>query len=115
MDRFQAMQVFTRVVELSSFTKAADRLGMPRTTVTTAIQHLESLLHVRLLNRTTRRLSLTPDGAAYYERCVRILADIDETESAPRLRCSHHSDEYSRRGARALRLATGRDQDCARA
>jgi len=81
MDRFQAMQVFTRVVELTSFTKAADRLGMPRTTVTTAIQHLESLLHVRLLNRTTRRLSLTPDGAAYYERCVRILADIDETES----------------------------------
>ncbi len=82
MDRFQAMQVFTRVVDSNSFTRAADSLGLPRTTVTTTIQSLESLLQVRLLNRTTRRLSLTPDGAAYYERCVRILADIDETESS---------------------------------
>ncbi len=82
MDRFQAMQVFTRVVDANSFTKAADSLGLPRTTVTTTIQNLESMLQVRLLNRTTRRLSLTPDGAAYYERCVRILADIDETEAS---------------------------------
>ncbi|MFZ6731635.1 LysR family transcriptional regulator [Undibacterium sp. Ji42W] len=82
MDRFQAMQVFTRVVDSNSFTRAADNLGLPRTTVTTIIQNLESLLQVRLLNRTTRRLSLTPDGAAYYERCVRILADVDETESS---------------------------------
>jgi len=82
MDRFQAMQVFTRVVDSNSFTRAADSLGLPRTTVTTTIQSLESLLQVRLLNRTTRRLSLTPDGAAYYERCVRILADIDETEAS---------------------------------
>jgi LysR family transcriptional regulator for bpeEF and oprC len=82
MDRFQAMQVFIRVVDANSFTRAADSLGLPRTTVTTTVQNLESLLQVRLLNRTTRRLSLTPDGAAYYERCVRILADIDETESA---------------------------------
>ena len=82
MDRFQAMQVFTRVVDSNSFTRAADSLGLPRTTVTTTIQSLESLLQVRLLNRTTRRLSLTPDGAAYYERCVRILADVDETESS---------------------------------
>ncbi|GGC58160.1 LysR family transcriptional regulator [Undibacterium terreum] len=82
MDRFQAMQVFTRVVDSNSFTRAADSLGLPRTTVTTTIQSLESLLQVRLLNRTTRRLSLTPDGAAYYERCVRILADVDETETS---------------------------------
>jgi len=82
MDRFQAMQVFTRVVDANSFTRAADHLGLPRTTVTTIIQNLEKLLNVRLLNRTTRRLSLTPDGAAYYERCMRILADVDEAEAA---------------------------------
>lgn len=82
MDRFQAMQVFTAVVDANSFTRAADNLNLPRTTVTTLIQGLESLLRVRLLNRTTRRISLTPDGAAYYERCVRILAEIDETEAS---------------------------------
>lgn len=80
MDRFQAMQVFTRVVDANSFTGAADTLGLPRTTVTTTIQQLEKNLQVRLLNRTTRRLSLTPDGAAYYERCVRILADVEDAE-----------------------------------
>lgn len=84
MDRFQAMQVFTAVVDANSFTRAADNLNLPRTTVTTIIQNLESLLRVRLLNRTTRRISLTPDGAAYYERCVRILADVDETEASLR-------------------------------
>jgi LysR family transcriptional regulator for bpeEF and oprC len=82
MDRLQAMQVFTRVVDSNSFTRAADSLGLPRATVTTAVQNLENLLHVRLLNRTTRRISLTPDGAAYYERCARILADIEETEAS---------------------------------
>ncbi|MDB5761534.1 MAG: LysR family transcriptional regulator [Herminiimonas sp.] len=82
MDRFQAMQVFTRVVDANSFTRAADSLGLPRTTVTTTIQTLESMLQVRLLNRTTRRLSLTPDGASYYERCIRILADVEETETS---------------------------------
>jgi LysR family transcriptional regulator for bpeEF and oprC len=82
MDRFQAMQVFTRVVDANSFTRAADNLGLPRTTVTNTIQSLERLLQVRLLNRTTRKLSLTADGAAYYERCMRILADVEETEAS---------------------------------
>ncbi len=82
MDRFQAMQVFTRVVDANSFTLAADTLGLPRATVSTTIQGLERLLQVRLLNRTTRRLSLTPDGAAYYERCVQILSDLEETEAS---------------------------------
>jgi LysR family transcriptional regulator for bpeEF and oprC len=82
MDRFQAMQVFTRVVDANSFSRAADNLGMPRATVTTTIQNLEALLQVRLLNRTTRRISLTPDGAAYYEHCARILGDVEETESS---------------------------------
>jgi LysR family transcriptional regulator, regulator for bpeEF and oprC len=82
MDRLQAMQVFTRVVDTNSFTKAAETLDLPRASVTTIIQNLESHLGVRLMHRTTRRLSLTPDGAAYYERCVRILADVEETESS---------------------------------
>lgn len=82
MDRFQAMQVFTRVVDANSFTRAADMLGLPRATVTTIIQNLEALLGVRLLNRTTRRISLTPDGAAYYEHCARILGEVEETESS---------------------------------
>lgn len=82
MDRFQAMQVFTRVVDANSFSAAADSLGLPRATVTTTIQSLEKRLKVRLLNRTTRRLSLTPDGAAYYERCVRILDDVEDTEAS---------------------------------
>jgi LysR family transcriptional regulator for bpeEF and oprC len=82
MDRFQAMQVFTRVVDANSFSRAADHLGMPRATVTTTIQNLEALLRVRLLNRTTRRISLTPDGAAYYEHCARILGEVEETESS---------------------------------
>ncbi|RKP53444.1 LysR family transcriptional regulator [Pararobbsia silviterrae] len=82
MDRLQAMQVFTRVVETNSFSRAADTLNLPRPTVSTVIQSLEAHLGVRLLQRTTRRLNLTPDGAAYYERCVRILSDIEETEAA---------------------------------
>ncbi|CAK7010467.1 LysR family transcriptional regulator [Kerstersia gyiorum] len=81
MDRFQAMQVFVGVVETNSFTRAADRLALPRTTVTTIIQNLERHLGVRLLNRTTRRISLTPDGAAYYRHSTRILAEVEETEA----------------------------------
>jgi LysR family transcriptional regulator for bpeEF and oprC len=82
MDRLQAMEVFVRVVDTGNFTRTADALRMPKATVTTLVQNLESHLGVKLLHRTTRRVSVTPDGAAYYERCVRILADIDETEGA---------------------------------
>ncbi|NGM86854.1 LysR family transcriptional regulator [Parapusillimonas sp. SGNA-6] len=82
MDRFQAMQVFTRVVDANSFTLAADSLGLPRSTVTTTIQNLERSLKLRLLNRTTRRVSVTPDGAAYYERCQQILADLEDMEAS---------------------------------
>jgi len=84
MDRFQAMHVFMRVVEAGTFTRAADSLGMPRATVTTMVQNLERHLQVRLLNRTTRRVGVTADGQAYYERCKYILADLDEAESALR-------------------------------
>ncbi|WP_233838061.1 LysR family transcriptional regulator [Paraburkholderia sp. ZP32-5] len=82
MDKLQAMQVFTKVVETNSFSGAAAALDMMRSSVTTAIQGLEAHLKVRLLNRTTRRISLTPDGAAYYERCLRILADVEDSENA---------------------------------
>ena len=81
MDRLQAMEVFVGVVDTGSFTRAAERLRMPKATVTTLVQSLESHLKVKLLNRTTRRVSVTADGAAYYERCVRILAEVDETEN----------------------------------
>jgi LysR family transcriptional regulator for bpeEF and oprC len=81
MDRLHAMKVFTRVVDAESFTRAAGLLNLPRASVTVIIQNLEAHLKVRLLQRTTRQLSLTADGAAYYERCILILADIDETEN----------------------------------
>lgn len=81
MDRFQAMEVFVHVVQSGGFTRAADRLRLPKATVTTAIQNLESHLRVKLLNRTTRKVSVTADGAAYYERCLRILNEVEETES----------------------------------
>lgn len=82
MDKLQAMQVFVRVVELNGFARAADMLGLPRASVTVIIQNLEAHLGVRLLQRTTRRLNLTLDGTAYYERAVRILADIEEVEGS---------------------------------
>jgi LysR family transcriptional regulator, regulator for bpeEF and oprC len=81
LDRVHAMRVFTRVVDTNSFTRAAESLGMPRASVSTTVQQLEALVGVQLLARTTRRLNLTVDGAAYYERCAQILADIDELES----------------------------------
>ncbi|WP_448092711.1 LysR family transcriptional regulator [Pseudomonas lini] len=81
MDRFNAMRVFTRIVELGGFAKAADSLQMPRASVTILIKQLEAHLGVQLLQRTTRQISLTLDGAAYYPRCVRLLADLEETEA----------------------------------
>ncbi|MCX4145003.1 MULTISPECIES: LysR family transcriptional regulator [Paraburkholderia] len=82
MDRLQAMKVFTRVVETSSFSRAAEALDLPRASVSNLVQNLEAYLKVRLLQRTTRQVRLTSDGAAYYERCVSILADVEETESS---------------------------------
>src|SRR5260370_33421244 len=76
------MQVFVRVVETGALTRAADSLQMPKATVTSLIQQLEAELGVRLLNRTTRRGSVTTDGAAYYPRCVAILTQVHETEAS---------------------------------
>jgi LysR family transcriptional regulator for bpeEF and oprC len=80
MNKLLAMQVFARVVETGGVTRAADSLRMPKATATTLIQQLEAALGVKLLNRTTRSVSVTTDGAAYYPRCVAILAEIRETE-----------------------------------
>ncbi|MBB3343196.1 LysR family transcriptional regulator [Luteimonas sp. RC10] len=82
MDRFDAMQAFARVVETGSFTKAAATLHISRTTVTQLVQQLEARLRVRLLNRTTRQVNVTADGAAYYERVVQLLADMDDAETS---------------------------------
>ncbi|WP_457580935.1 LysR family transcriptional regulator [Ensifer canadensis] len=82
MDRVDAMRVFSRVVERRSFTQAADDLGLPRSTVTDAVKQLEARLGVRLLQRTTRHVSPTLDGAAYHQRCISILDDIEDAEGA---------------------------------
>jgi DNA-binding transcriptional LysR family regulator len=82
MDQIQSMRVFARVVEAGTFTKAAESLDIPKGTVTKLVQHLEARLKVRLLNRTTRRVTVTPDGAAYYERTARLLNDLDDIEAS---------------------------------
>jgi DNA-binding transcriptional LysR family regulator len=82
MDQLAAMRAFVRVVEAGTFTRAAHLLDMPKPTVTKLIQALEAHIHTKLLNRTTRRVTVTPDGAAYYERVVRLLADLDEIDGS---------------------------------
>lgn len=80
MDRLHAMRVFTRIVELGSFTRAADDLSLPRATLTHTIKRLEAQLGTQLLSRTTRRVTVTHDGQTYYGHCLRLLADLDEVE-----------------------------------
>lgn len=82
MDRLQAMQVFMRVVETNSFSKAAETLSLAPSSVTSIIKNLEAFLDVRLLQRTTRRLNLTADGTEYFDRCRQILHFIEETEAS---------------------------------
>ncbi len=81
MDRFDAMRAFTRIVERRSFTKAADDLGLPRSSVTEAVKGLEARLGVRLLQRTTRHVSPTLDGEAYYRRCLDLISDLEDAEA----------------------------------
>jgi DNA-binding transcriptional LysR family regulator len=75
------MQIFVRVAELAGFTRAADSLGLPKASVSAAVQDLESTLGTRLLHRTTRKVELTQDGRAYYERCKDLLSDVDELQA----------------------------------
>jgi Transcriptional regulator len=81
LDRIEAMKVYMRVSELSSFVKAADNLGMSKASISNIIQQLESELGARLLHRTTRKVQMTQDGLIFYERCKDLLADMDELDS----------------------------------
>jgi LysR family transcriptional regulator for bpeEF and oprC len=76
------MEVFVQVVDAGGFTRAAEHMQLPKATVSTLIQSLEAALATKLLHRTTRQVSVTADGAAYYERCLRILSDVREAEES---------------------------------
>lgn len=100
MDRFSSMSAFVAVVEVGSFVRAAERLGTSTSSLSRLIADLEQHLGARLLNRTTRRLSLTESGQAFYERAVQLLAELDEAEALAssaaasprgtlRITCSH--------------------------
>jgi LysR family transcriptional regulator for bpeEF and oprC len=82
MNKLLAMEVFVQVVDSGGFTRAADNMQLPKATVSTLVQALEQALAVKLLHRTTRQISVTSDGAAYYERCLRILSDVREAEES---------------------------------
>ena len=85
MNQVEAMQIFVRVAELSSFTAAAGQLGMAKASASSAVQLLEDLLGTRLLHRTTRRVQMTQDGQVFYERTKDVLADLDELQTLFRL------------------------------
>ncbi|PWC17785.1 LysR family transcriptional regulator [Brenneria corticis] len=81
MDQIQAMRIFVRIAELGSFSRAAEMLSLPRATVSHAVKRLESRLGVRLLQRTTRQVQITAEGQIYYQRCIQLLAEIEETNA----------------------------------
>src|SRR5260221_4386954 len=80
MDQLLALRVFARIADTGAFIRAAESLKLPPSTATKLIKELESHLGVKLLHRTTRRVSVTPEGAAYYERAVRVLGDVDDMD-----------------------------------
>lgn len=80
MDFAEALRAYQRVVELGGFTRAADSLGLPKASVSTAIQQLEARLGTQLLHRTTRRVHATADGQAFYQRSLDVLADMEELQ-----------------------------------
>lgn len=81
MNRLDAMHLYLRVAELASFSQAAESLGLPKASVSVAVKQLEELVGARLLQRTTRRVHMTDDGLAFYDRCKNLLADMDELET----------------------------------
>lgn len=105
MDRIEAMRIYTRVAELGSFTATADNLGMLKSTVSNAVQQLENALGTRLFHRTTRKVQMTQDGQAYYERCKDLLSDFEELHT---LFSASHSDLRGRLRV-DLSLAIARD------
>lgn len=82
MDQLQAIRAFARVVEAGSFTRAADSLDMPNATLSKLVQELEAYLRVKLLQRTTRRVTVTPEGRDYYEKTARILKDLEDIDTS---------------------------------
>ncbi|MDQ2818914.1 MAG: LysR family transcriptional regulator [Pseudomonadota bacterium] len=82
MNKLLAMEVFVQVVDAGGFTRAADHMQLPKASVSTMVAALEKSLSVKLLHRTTRNVSVTSDGAAYYERCLQILSDVREAEES---------------------------------
>lgn len=86
MDRLQAMEVYVRVVETGSFSKAAKEFSITQPTVTKLVAAIEERLKVRLLNRNTRGVSVTESGALYYEKCKVIVRESDEADNIVRLR-----------------------------
>lgn len=82
MDELKSMRAFVRVVDAGSFTEAARQLGVAKSLVTTRVNQLEEELRTQLIQRSTRRLSLTDTGAVLYDRCVRLLAEVEEAKSA---------------------------------
>lgn len=84
MDRLKAMEIFVRVVDAGGLAKAAQTLSIPRSSVTMTLQQLERYLGVRLVQRSTRQISLTADGTTYYRRCLNILAEVADTEASLR-------------------------------
>ena len=80
MDRIELYRVFVRVVDCAGFTRAADQLNLPRSTVSEAVRTLEQRLGTRLLHRTTRQVTPTQDGLLFHARCQQLIADVDEAE-----------------------------------
>lgn len=81
MDRIDLFRIFMRVVDCASFTRAADTLGIPRSSVSAAVQELEGRVGASLLHRTTRKVSPTQDGLVFYDRCQRVVSDVEDTEN----------------------------------
>jgi len=105
MNQLEAMQIFVRVADLASFTRAAETMGLPKASVSAAVQQLERLLGTRLLHRTTRKVQMTQDGQVFYERSKDVLADFEEMQTLFR------SDPASLRGRLRvdMPLAVARD------
>ncbi len=85
MDRFQAIRAFTRVVEAGNFTRAADSLNVPNATLSKTIQQLEAHLGVCLLQRTTRKITITPEGREYYDKAIKILRELEDIDASFKL------------------------------
>lgn len=95
MDRLDLLRIFARVIDTASFTRAANMLDLPRSTVSAAVRRLEERVGARLIHRTTRHVAATQDGLAFYERCQRLLADYDEAESLFRGASAHLQGKLS--------------------